>query len=138
MSFAGDISPTTAFEMLSTDASTVLVDVRTEAELVFVGFPDLSEIGKRMIAVEWRQPPNDDNISAFVAGLAEAGIESATPVLLICRSGVRSRVAARAAAARGFETTYNVADGFEGNLDASQHRGSMDGWKVVGLPWRQS
>jgi len=138
MSFAGDISPTTAFEMLSTDASAVLVDVRTEAELVFVGYADLNGIGKRMIAVEWQQPPSDDNVSAFVAGLSEAGIESTTPVLFICRSGVRSRFAAQAAAARGFETTYNVADGFEGNLDASQHRGSTDGWKVVGLPWRQS
>jgi len=138
MSFAGDISPKAAFEMLATDDSAVLVDVRTQAELVFVGYPELSEIGKRMIAVEWQQPPDNDHVRGFVARLTEAGIESTIPVLFICRSGARSRSAAEAAAANGFETTYNVADGFEGSLDGSKHRGSTDGWKVVGLPWRQS
>ncbi|MEM7686023.1 MAG: rhodanese-like domain-containing protein, partial [Pseudomonadota bacterium] len=32
----------------------------------------------------------------------------------------------------------NVAEGFEGDLDADGHRGTINGWKAHGLPWRQS
>lgn len=138
MSFQGDISPATAFEMLADDASAVLVDVRTEEELVYVGYADLSGIGKKTVAVQWQQPANDERMNNFVDDLAAAGVDGSAPVLFICRSGVRSRFAAQAAAERGFRNTYNISDGFEGDLDSSGHRGSAGGWKVLGLPWRQS
>ena len=32
----------------------------------------------------------------------------------------------------------NVAEGFEGDLDSEGRRGRVNGWKVRGLPWRQS
>jgi len=32
----------------------------------------------------------------------------------------------------------NVAEGFEGDLDATGRRGSLGGWKARGLAWRQS
>jgi rhodanese-related sulfurtransferase len=35
-------------------------------------------------------------------------------------------------------TTYNVANGFEGQIDAAGHRGTLNGWKAEDLPWRQS
>ena len=31
-------------------------------------------------------------------------------------------------------TVYNVASGFEGDLDQGRHRGTVSGWKVEGLP----
>jgi len=31
-----------------------------------------------------------------------------------------------------------VAGGFEGDLDGDGHRGSQNGWKASGLPWRQT
>jgi hypothetical protein len=31
-----------------------------------------------------------------------------------------------------------VAEGYEGDLDAARHRGSVNGWKGRGLPWRQT
>jgi rhodanese-related sulfurtransferase len=37
----------------------------------------------------------------------------------------------------GFKTCYNVAGGFEGPPDPDRHRGKVDGWKAVGLPWIQ-
>jgi len=58
-------------------------------------------------------------------------------VLFLCRSGARSRAAAMAATAAGYARAYNVAEGFEGDLDAEGHRGRVNGWKVAGLPWRQ-
>ena len=42
-----------------------------------------------------------------------------------------------AATEAGIGPSYNVLDGFEGNLDADGHRGTT-GWKAVGLPWTQS
>ena len=46
-------------------------------------------------------------------------------------------VAAQAAQAAGFPHAFNVADGFEGPVDAACHRGTVAGWKAEGLPWRQ-
>ena len=64
------------------------------------------------------------------------GVAPDRPVYLICRSGVRSAAAAEILAMRGY-TTFNVADGFEGQIDPAGHRGSLGGWKVAGLPWKQ-
>jgi rhodanese-related sulfurtransferase len=38
----------------------------------------------------------------------------------------------------GYTRAYNVANGFEGELDAHGHRNSVNGWKAAGLPWKQS
>ena len=61
-----------------------------------------------------------------------------TPVLFLCRSGGRSAAAASVATAAGFGPAYNVAEGFEGDPDAHGHRGTVNGWKVAGLAWRQT
>ncbi len=58
-------------------------------------------------------------------------------IYFICRSGVRSLAAAEAARDAGFPHVYNVADGFEGPIDANGHRGQAAGWKADGLPWIQ-
>jgi rhodanese-related sulfurtransferase len=75
--------------------------------------------------------------ASFVEELRDAGLEPSQPLYFLCRSGVRSAAAARAAAAAGFATVYNVADGFEGPPDARGHRGQVAGWKADDLPWRQ-
>lgn len=59
-------------------------------------------------------------------------------VLLLCRSGNRSALAAQAAAKAGFTQVFNVLEGFEGDLDDAGHRGTTNGWRLHGLPWRQS
>ena len=46
--------------------------------------------------------------------------------------------AAQAATAAGYASAYNVTEGFEGGPDPAGHRGTTAGWKVRGLPWRQS
>lgn len=67
----------------------------------------------------------------------EAKVRKDEPVLLLCRSGKRSALAAEAAAKAGFTQVFNVLEGFEGELDASHHRGVSDGWRFRGLPWVQ-
>jgi rhodanese-related sulfurtransferase len=59
------------------------------------------------------------------------------PVLFICRSGGRSHSAAQLAAQAGYQSAFNVLEGFEGDKDDNQHRNSVGGWRVAGLPWVQ-
>lgn len=138
MSYAGDVSPTHAFEVLSRDPDAVLVDVRTRPELAYVGYADLSSISKRLIPVEWQTFPSGAQNANFVAELEAIGVPRDAPVFFICRSGSRSRFAAVAATAAGYDAAYNVAHGFEGPVDQRGHRGTAAGWKAEGLPWRQS
>jgi len=58
-------------------------------------------------------------------------------VLLLCRSGKRSALAAEAATKAGFAHVFNVLEGFEGELNEARQRGTGDGWRFRGLPWVQ-
>ncbi len=139
--YAGDISATEAWDRLQNDPKAQLIDVRTMAEWNFVGVPDLAGIGRRVHCVEWQMFPSGSPNPGFVEQAAKAlggaGVTAADTVLLICRSGARSRAAAIALTDAGFAQAYNVAGGFEGDLDGEGHRGKRNGWKAENLPWRQ-
>ena len=141
-SYAGDISAADAYSILERDKSAVLVDVRTKAEWAYVGVPDLSGIDKETIFLEWQEFPTMKVAADFAPRLLELlrarGVSAKTPLLFLCRSGVRSRAAAAALTQAGQELCYNIAQGFEGPLDDKQKRGAVDGWKAAGLPWAQS
>lgn len=137
VSYAGDITPEEAWKILSDNPDAVLVDCRTDAEWKFVGVPDVSSLGREVVYIEWNSYDGRHN-EGFVADLVAAGIEPGErPVIFLCRSGNRSIGAAEAATAAGIAPSYNVLDGFEGNLDAQRHRGAT-GWRAIGLPWVQS
>jgi rhodanese-related sulfurtransferase len=137
----GDVSVQDVWNQLKSDPSSVLIDVRTRAEWTFVGLPDLSALGKRVVTVEWQTFPENSVDPAFTERLKTAmsgsGADHETPLYFICRSGGRSRMAAEAMAALGYQRCHNVADGFEGPLDATRHRGHIGGWKAAGLAWAQ-
>jgi rhodanese-related sulfurtransferase len=126
MTYAGDLTPAEAFELVRDNPDAVLVDVRTEGEWAQVGVPDLGELGKDVVFLEWQQGPMRSQNAAFVDDL-KAAVPPDVPVVLICRSGVRSVAAAHAATAAGLGPAYNVLEGFEGG----------GGWVRNGLPWRQ-
>lgn len=134
---AGDLGPRQAWDRLVADPATVLVDVRTRAEWSFVGVPDLRDLGREVVTVEWTTFPEGERNPAFLDELRAAGVEPGAPLLFLCRSGARSAAAADAATAAGLGPAYNVSDGFEGPLDERGHR-DVAGWKASGLPWRQS
>ncbi|WP_333889985.1 rhodanese-like domain-containing protein [Mycolicibacterium gadium] len=137
MSYAGDITPEEAWKLLVDDPEAVLVDCRTEAEWRFVGVADLSSLDREAVYVEWNSSDGKHN-DDFVDDLKTAGVTPGDrPVVFLCRSGNRSIGAAQAATAAGIAPSYNILDGFEGDLDENKHRGRT-GWKAVGLPWRQS
>ena len=138
--YAGDIDPQEAWELLKSNPAAQIVDVRTMAEWSFVGLPDVSSLGRQVLCVEWQNFPDMAPNSHFVAETQAAvrGATTDTPLLFICRSGARSRSAAIAMTRAGFSAAYNVAGGFEGDLDGARHRGGKNGWKATGLPWKQS
>ena len=137
-SFAGDIPVEKAWAVLRDERDATLIDVRTDAEWSYVGVPDLAGLGKQPLLVSWQRFPDMAINAEFIEMLHRAGLSLGAANLFICRSGVRSRAAALAMAAEGFSRCYNVAEGFEGDKDASQHRGTTGGWKAAGLPWIQS
>lgn len=137
MSYAGDVTPSAAWDLLANEPKSMLVDVRCQPEWTFVGIPDLSGIAKRPLMLPWQMFPAMAANPDFVQQLAKAVPDRDAPLLFICRSGGRSRAAAEAMAAAGYRRCYNVKDGFEGNPDAKRHRGQVAGWKVAGLPWVQ-
>ncbi|KAA0017080.1 rhodanese-like domain-containing protein [Antrihabitans cavernicola] len=135
MTYAGDISPQAAWDLLRDDPKAVLVDVRTQGEWNAIGIPDIAELDRPAHYIEWVDSTGTRN-TKFVDDLREAGV-SGGPVVFLCRSGQRSVHAANAATAAGIEPSYNVLEGFEGPVGPSGQR-DVSGWKVLGLPWQQS
>ncbi|HLT78867.1 MAG TPA: rhodanese-like domain-containing protein [Ferrovibrio sp.] len=136
--YAGDISSAEAWNRLASDPVAQLIDVRTQPEWSFVGVPDLGKLGKRPLFVSWQIYPEMSINPRFVEELRAQGAEPGKPLYFICRSGARSRAAAKAMTAAGFSPCFNIAGGFEGDLDAEKHRGRLGGWKAAGLAWVQS
>ncbi|MDQ8699985.1 rhodanese-like domain-containing protein [Hyphomicrobium sp. LHD-15] len=136
-----DVPVDETWARLTADKGSVLVDVRTRAEWTFVGLPDLSSLNKRVTTLEWQTFPDNRIDPEFVEKLNKllegAGVAKDAEVFFVCRSGARSRSAAAAMADAGYTRCRNVAEGFEGPLDADHRRGQIAGWKAAGLPWRQ-
>ena len=129
--YEGALLPSEAYEILQTAPGAKLVDVRTRAELDWVGrIPDAVEI-------EWASYPGMKPNPNFMAAL-EQQVDKEALVLFICRSGARSHHAAIAASQAGFADCYNVLEGFEGDKDADEHRNVLSGWRAAELPWGQS
>ena len=77
-----------------------------------------------LLCLTW-QP---DRQREFVEALVEAVPDQNTPLLFLCRSGMRSHHAALLAENAGYADVSNIVDGFE-----DQH-GPGKGWRASGLP----
>lgn len=127
--YAGGVPPELAWSLFSTGQAS-LVDVRSAEERKFVGHvPD-------SLHVPWATGTSLTRNPRFVREL-EAKTGKDARLLLLCRSGKRSALAAEAAAKAGFTQVFNVLEGFEGDIDAQHHRGGQNGWRFHGLPWVQ-
>jgi rhodanese-related sulfurtransferase len=127
--YAGGISPLDAHALFA-EGVAALIDVRTSEERKFVGHVPGS------LHVAWQIGTALTRNPRFVREL-EGKVAKDAVVLFLCRSGKRSAAAAEAATKAGFSNAYNVLEGFEGDLDNAQQRGSNGGWRLHGLPWVQ-
>jgi rhodanese-related sulfurtransferase len=128
LAYAGAVTPAEAQALMQQGAR--LVDVRTEAEQLYVGSVPGSD------AVEWNTYPEGTRNPHFLQQLSNT-VKKDEPVMFLCRSGVRSHQAAIAATQAGWTEAYNILEGFEGDKDAEGHRGTLGGWRKAGLPWVQ-
>lgn len=125
----GAVNPEQAWSLVQ-QGKAVLVDVRTAEERKFVG------VVPRSVHVAWATGIAMVRNSHFIRDL-EAKVKKTDLVLLLCRSGKRSALAAQEAADAGFTRVYNVLEGFEGDLNDDSRRGTFEGWRFRGLPWVQ-
>lgn len=129
--YEGALLPQEAYEIWQAAPGAKLVDVRSRAELEFVGrIPGAVE-------VEWALYPGMKANPNFMAALAQQ-VDREALLIFICRSGGRSHFAANAATQAGYSDCYNVLIGVEGELNAEKHRDLASSWRGLGLPWVQS
>ena len=124
------LTPHDAFNFLRENPQAVFIDVRSEMEFLFVGHPTAA------LSIPWRDEP-DWEINPDVLAHVRRATSHDRPTLLICRSGHRSLEAGLFLQAHGFSAIYNVAHGFEGDLNDRHCRSSLNGWRFDGLPWEQ-
>jgi rhodanese-related sulfurtransferase len=130
--YAGTVTPQEAYALLQADPGIKLVDVRTTAERDWVGRVVINEAQHG--AVQWNTYPGGVVNPDFLDQLAAfAGKQDV--LLFLCRSGVRSRHAAKLATESGYENCFDIVEGFEGDKDAHGHRKHIGGWCKAGLPW---
>ena len=124
--YAGELTPQEAFAALQQGA-TVLVDVRSRAELDLVGrVPNANHI-------EWAFYPGMVANADFATHL-QAEVDKGSAIVFMCRTGGRSHNAAVVAKELGY-TAYNMLEGFEGEANEQKQRTLINGWKHAGLPW---
>jgi len=129
--YNGALLPEEAYQLCRDAPGAKIVDVRTRAELDWVGrIPGAVEI-------ELLSYPGSRPNPGFLAAL-EQQVDKEAMVMFICRSGGRSHNAAMLAMQAGYTESYNVLEGFEGDKDAQGHRNTKGGWRKAGLPWIQS
>jgi rhodanese-related sulfurtransferase len=129
--YAGALLPAEAHALLKQRPDARLVDVRTKAELEWVGRVPGA------LAIEWNTWPGGKQNPDFLRELQQQVQSKDAPVMFLCRSGGRSHNAASAATQAGYANAFNVLEGFEGDKDTQNHRNAVGGWRVAGLPWTQ-
>ncbi len=133
------ITPQQAMKLMEDDPRTVLVDIRSSMEFLFVGHP----VGA--VHVPWIDEPDWTVNPHFVTDIRKLMLggaicimdEGCAPVILICRSGKRSLEAGKALLEADFHRVFHVDEGFEGELDEHHQRSTVGGWRFHGLPWEQ-
>ncbi|MFB6260758.1 MAG: rhodanese-like domain-containing protein [Thiohalorhabdaceae bacterium] len=105
--YEGEVTPTEAYRLLQELPNARLVDVRTQAERDFVGYPTLGT------HVEWETYPGMTDNPDFPDQLkAEVGSDEDQVLIFMCRSGGRSAKAAEAMTQQGYDHCYNLLPGW--------------------------
>jgi len=163
---AGDIDPATvpaskqvsnnnylsakeaAAKMQTLGNKALMIDVRTQAEVEYVGEADPVSYNIPYMLNDYntwddkngryQMSPNSGFLSKMEDVIKAAGLNKESTIILMCRSGDRSAGAANLMIKAGYTNVYSVEDGFEGDIaKEGDHKGqrAVNGWKNAGLPW---
>ena len=151
-----------AYDMLNTVPDTFLIDIRTRGEYQFVGHPTGAYLFPYLYLSNKFQKKDEKygyqfgnkNVN-FIKEISKV-FQKTNNLLIICRDGERSALAAKDLVSAGFKNVYNIEDGFEGpefphfensNMNKYYRQLSMRnkiygfnlrrhyGWQWWGLPW---
>lgn len=107
-------------------------------EHLFVGHPVGAVHVPWIDEPEWVVNPHFvTDIRKLILGGVVGDDDSSVPIVLICRSGKRSKEAGQLLIDSGIHNVYNIDEGFEGELDDEHHRSTQGGWRFHNLPWQQ-
>lgn len=166
IAFAGDVDPATVPAPKQTiaknyltskeaaaikqtlGAKALMVDVRTAAEVEYVGTPDTVDANISYMVDDYSawddkksrfaMSPNSGFLTKISDAMTKAGLDKNSEVIVICRSGDRSARAADLLSNAGYTKVYSVVDGFEGDMAKegdNKGKRTVNGWKNAGLPW---
>jgi len=130
--YAGAVTPAEAYALVREDSRVKIIDVRTKAERDWVG--TITIPAEQHFSVEWSLYPGGTPNPDFIDQLQRIAAKEDI-LLFLCRSGVRSRHAAKLATDNGFTQCHDILEGFEGDKDTQGHRKMISGWCKAGLPW---
>ncbi len=115
-----------------------IIDVRTLEEFLFVGSPDMAwRIPVAVQSYEWdaeKQQFPMKPLPDFAGRVSEVAKHNDT-LMVMCRSGGRSAIAANLLAKAGFTHVFNIIDGMEGDGNGNSESKAQGGWKNSGCPW---
>jgi rhodanese-related sulfurtransferase len=120
-----------------------ILDVRMPEEYFFVGHPEMAvNIPLAFQTHRWSEEKGYFDVAPnpeFVTQVKEWA-EPSDVLLVMCRSGGRSAMAVNLLAQAGFENTFNIVDGMEGDTVKDPDslfvgKRMKNGWKNSGLPW---
>lgn len=121
----------------------IIVDVRPPEERASAGYPPMSVNIPAQVLV--RAPGSGGSAAHMVDNpnfvrLMQQRFKSEDSIVLLCRSGNRSALAAKKLIAAGFTNVYNMVDGFEGDKVADKAspdfgKRTLNGWRNAKLQW---
>ncbi len=137
------LTSTEAYRHKTENPKILFLDVRTRAEVNFLGMPDVADANipvkplTRFLANSgkaYQRVNNLDFVPAVADMIARKGLEPDPVIFIMCRNGKGSAIATNLLAAHGYTKVYSVIDGYEGDMDAQGKR-TVNGWRNEGLPW---
>ncbi len=133
-----------AYAHLKKNKETLLIDVRTPEETMFIGMPKIAAKNIPYMIVDtnnysekkqrYKMKRNKNFAKEADAFIKSKNLDEFSTIIVMCRSGGRSAKAVEALAEAGYDNVYTIVDGFEGDKDKNKQR-TVNGWKNSQLPW---
>ena len=105
-----------AFNFLSKNLNSHLIDTRSDLEWKITGIPDLSSINKETNLINWGPVLNKNFFEKYQKFLLNS-FNQEDSLFFICRSGSRSLMATQLAIELGFNNSFNIYAGFDNESD---------------------
>ncbi len=136
----------------ATKEKLLFLDVRTRAEVNFLGMPTVADANIPYMELDslyswdekkgvFKLEPNSGFMTEIEQRLKQKGLDANAKIIVMCRSGDRSAKAADLLTKAGYKNVYSVVDGYEGDVAKEGDRKGqrvVNGWRNGNLPWTYS